>query len=315
MGKKNLENLMKRYLTGEVTEAERIKIEAWLESIKDNQADDYEMSDTEAHALFEKIKSKQDNLRDIRTFTPQSIRRQKGFHTLRIAAGIALLALISYGPWSLFFKDNKQDLADVTRIILNDGSLVWVNADSKLAYHETPTGRFAQLTGSALFEVAKDSLRPFTVNYKDVNVRVLGTSFRLTTGDSVELIVLTGKVNFSSTQQAGINVTPHERAVYKDATFVKYALTQEVSSVVANTAYNMNFVNATMDEVFTRLSNKFDVTITVSDPELKSCHINVDMTDHSLENSLHLITTVLNVEYKIEGKNVFISGSGCNPNP
>lgn len=308
---------MARYLTNEVTEEERLKIEAWLDSIKDNQADDYEMSDAEAQQLFEKIKSKQNNIREITSFKPESIRKQNKFLFVRIAAALALFACAGYLLWLL---PNQQSVsverAAVNKIILNDGSLVWVNADSKLAYHETPTGRFAELTGEALFEVANDSLRPFMVNYKNVQVRVVGTSFRLTTGDSVELIVLTGNVNFSTQQQAGINVTPNERAVYKDETFVKYALnTEVVGAVIANTEYDMNFTNATFTEVITRLSKKFDVIISLANPEMKSCHLNLDITDHSLESSLHLISTVLNVEYEIAGKNITISGSGCNPNP
>lgn len=309
---------MARYLTNEVTDAERLKIEAWLDSIKDNQADDYEMSDAEAQQLFDKFKSKQNNIREITSFKPESIRKQNKLLFVRIAAAVALFACAGYLVWYLVPNQQRvsEDRAEVTKIILNDGSLVWVNADSKLAYHETPTGRFAELTGEALFEVAKDSLRPFMVNYKDVQVRVVGTSFRLTTGDSVELIVLTGKVNFSTPQQAGINVTPNERAVYKNETFVKYALnTHVVNAVVANTEYDMSFSNATFTEVITRLSKKFDVTISLSNPEMKSCHLNLDITDHSLESSLHLISTVLNIEYKIEDKNITISGSGCNPNP
>lgn len=308
---------MARYLTNEVTEEERLKIEAWLDSIKDNQADDYEMSDAEAQQLFEKIKTKQNNIREITSFKPESIRKQNRLLFVRIAAVVALFVCAGYLLWLL---PNQQSVsverAAVNKIILNDGSLVWVNADSKLAYHETPTGRFAELTGEALFEVTKDSLRPFMVNYKDVQVRVVGTSFRLTTGDSVELIVLTGNVNFSTQQQAGINVTPNQRAVYKDETFVKYALnTEVVGTVIANTEYDMNFTNATFTEVITRLSKKFDVTISLANPEMKSCHLNLDITDQSLESSLHLISTVLNVEYDIADKNITISGSGCNPNP
>ncbi|MDF2190538.1 FecR family protein [Paraflavitalea sp. CAU 1676] len=68
------------------------------------------------------------------------------------------------------------------QIKLEDGTLVWINAASKLRYPTAFTGseRRVHLTGEAYFQVAKDSKRPFYVNIDDkVQVQVLGTHFNI----------------------------------------------------------------------------------------------------------------------------------------
>ncbi|NIG55395.1 FecR family protein [Chitinophaga sp. Cy-1792] len=72
------------------------------------------------------------------------------------------------------------------RIILQDGTKVWLNAGSSLHYPTSfPEGeRSVTLSGEAYFEVAPDASRPFTVAVattaeKTMNVRVLGTHFNI----------------------------------------------------------------------------------------------------------------------------------------
>ncbi|MBR1461946.1 MAG: FecR domain-containing protein [Prevotella sp.] len=64
------------------------------------------------------------------------------------------------------------------KVILPDGSEVWLNAESSL---EFPTS-FAQkrdviLNGEAYFKIARDEKKPFIVSTDKMNVKVLGTEF------------------------------------------------------------------------------------------------------------------------------------------
>lgn len=67
------------------------------------------------------------------------------------------------------------------RLKLSDGTVVYMNADSRLKYPEIFVGgdRTVYLEGEAYFEVAKDSKRPFKVVVKNVSVNVLGTHFNV----------------------------------------------------------------------------------------------------------------------------------------
>jgi ferric-dicitrate binding protein FerR (iron transport regulator) len=64
---------------------------------------------------------------------------------------------------------------------LNDGTKVWLNADSKLQFTAVFTGseRKVSLAGEAFFEVAKDAKRPFIVESNGQELKVLGTSFNM----------------------------------------------------------------------------------------------------------------------------------------
>src|SRR5690606_6981244 len=67
------------------------------------------------------------------------------------------------------------------RVVLPDGSLVWLNANSSLAFPSefTERTRNVRLTGEAYFEIVHDVGRPFIVNTRQQTIHVLGTKFNV----------------------------------------------------------------------------------------------------------------------------------------
>lgn len=67
------------------------------------------------------------------------------------------------------------------RIVLPDGSTVWLNASSSIKFPARFTGktRTVEITGEAFFEVKKNTELPFMVQTKHLGVGVLGTSFNI----------------------------------------------------------------------------------------------------------------------------------------
>ncbi|WP_431211077.1 FecR family protein [Puia sp. P3] len=65
------------------------------------------------------------------------------------------------------------------RLILPDGSRVWLNAESSVKFPVNfgNRERNVEITGEAYFEIAPEARRPFMVHYNDMTVQVLGTSF------------------------------------------------------------------------------------------------------------------------------------------
>ena len=67
-------------------------------------------------------------------------------------------------------------------IRLPDGTMVWLNADSKLSYNSDIAHkevRIVHLIGEAFFDVAHHQSQPFIVNTNKISVRVLGTAFNI----------------------------------------------------------------------------------------------------------------------------------------
>lgn len=104
------------------------------------------------------------------------------------------------------------------RLVLQDGTEVWLNAKSKLVYPAHFTGDVRKVTveGEAFFKVAKDTLRPFIVSTGEVDMKVLGTQFNvcsyLTTG-YVQTSLLEGAVQvfFREKESDGITLKPNQQ--------------------------------------------------------------------------------------------------------
>ncbi len=320
MQKSDFDQLMERYVTGKVSEQERKKIEAWLDVMKTEDNTDLELSDEDEARIFQKLTSSQTTVDDVVALRPKRKARLDRW-MLRIAASLVIVSVVSYTVW--YFTASTENQLEVVskngveKIILNDGSLVWMHGESKVMYYEKQSdgARYATFEGEALFEVVKDEKHPFIVQCGDVKVKVLGTSFSIKTNpEHVELTVLTGKVNLSSSANTeGIDVLPQEKVIYKsNGEFEKLSTNQqEIASITKNTDYNMQFTNNRMSDVIERIESKFNVSVKLSDKNIRDCQITADFTDQSLEKSLQLITEVLDVTYSINDNTVTITGTGC----
>jgi ferric-dicitrate binding protein FerR (iron transport regulator) len=239
---------------------------------------------------------------------------------IQIAALVIVMVSVSFAVWNAIEGGRPFELlasGDKEKLILNDGTLVWLNRGSAFTYYETEDGtRHATLSGEGLFEVAKIPGSLFTIACGSISVKVLGTSFSLKTGeDSIELKVLTGKVNLSSKEDAdGINVLPDEKVVYRSSGRAERTplADEEASAIIAETEYAMRFDNNTIDEVVEKIEKKFDVGVTVKDSRLLKCRVTVDLTDNSLDKTLSMLTDLLDMSFEIDDNQVVLFGKGCD---
>lgn len=97
-------------------------------------------------------------------------------------------------------------------ITLNDGTKVWLNAESKLEYPSTfsENERRVRITGEAYFDVAEDATRPFIVSTRSMDVRVFGTEFNINTrkDECIRTTLISGSVSVKSPGSEEIKLTP-----------------------------------------------------------------------------------------------------------
>ncbi|HKQ10726.1 MAG TPA: FecR domain-containing protein [Rhizomicrobium sp.] len=96
-------------------------------------------------------------------------------------AAASLLAILGI---AFRFGNNAQqemfatEIGQMKEIVLKDGSIVSLNTDTRIQVQFTKDIRNIRiLNGEALFDVAKNKLRPFIVTAGDTQVRAVGTSF------------------------------------------------------------------------------------------------------------------------------------------
>jgi ferric-dicitrate binding protein FerR (iron transport regulator) len=314
--------LVTRYLNGDLSAGEKRRFESWLEDMKTHEEgltfDDLKLSKEDEAALYKRITSNLEDF-DQNEAAPIVPKAKVPFSNwiTRIAISIMIISVTAYAVWYVGFNTQGNDAtAETKKLILQDGSLVWLKGQSSLAYVENQNEniRYAVLEGEALFEVAKDPSRPFLIECGDVTLRVLGTSFSVKSEPGgIQLSVLTGKVNLSyQDNPTGIDVTPNQTVVYKNGHIESHALPPvEVENLTANTHYNMQFSATTLKEVAKRIENKFNVTVTLS-KEIASCRITANFTDQSLQNTLQMLSDVLGIEYQQTDNTITITGNSCN---
>lgn len=109
------------------------------------------------------------------------------------------------------------------RLVLDDGSEVWLNAGSRLEYpatFENASERRVRIEGEAFFEIKRDTCRPFCVELGDGEcIRVLGTSFNVNAyagaGRHVTTLV-TGRIGYAAEAGAEEVVLKPNQQVSRD---------------------------------------------------------------------------------------------------
>ena len=90
-------------------------------------------------------------------------------------------------------------------------------------------------------------------------------------------------------------------------------LPEPSKEVIRGTEYDMHFKDTGMKDVITRIEKKFNVAVSMKNERLKNCMITADFTDQSLEQTLSMISQVLDLQYEVtENGQVVLSGGGCD---
>ncbi|PWV56046.1 FecR family protein [Chitinophaga sp. S165] len=104
------------------------------------------------------------------------------------------------------------------KLLLSDGTEVWLNATSKLRFPFSFPGnkREVYLDGEAFFQVAKDDSKPFIVHTEQTDIQVLGTSFNVNAyNDGITKTALVSGSVVAKADGKEVRLRPGQEAVYK----------------------------------------------------------------------------------------------------
>jgi len=113
------------------------------------------------------------------------------------------------------------------KLLLEDGSLVWLNVASSITYPTAFAGseRRVEITGEAYFEITKNKGKPFIVKKKndDAQVQVLGTHFNVNAYDDeavLKVTLLEGAVDVSKAGNHALLKPGQQALISKEASRV-----------------------------------------------------------------------------------------------
>jgi transmembrane sensor len=239
-----------------------------------------------------------------------------------VAAGAAVL--LGAGVFGLYRinKPEKLPVALSARtneagqralIHLSDGSVILLGAASTLEYPESFQGdkREISLSGEAFFQIADDPAHPFIVKTRDIETRVLGTSFKISAfkDQPTTVAVATGKVrvdkNINGLLQELAVLTPGKQVVCTDG--LPQLLTVNVQDIAAWQKGRLVFNNHLLKEVTADLERWYNVKIAFKYPEKGQERITVTLFGSMpLEKTLEILSAGSKFKYKITDRNVLI---------
>ncbi|MCD0488696.1 FecR domain-containing protein [Pedobacter sp. MC2016-14] len=189
---------------------------------------------------------------------------------------------IIYSVTDAFAKGNKKALYNTIetpkggqyQINLPDGSLVWLNAASRLRFPTRFIGseRNVELSGEGYFEIAHNKKMPFKVKTSRQEIEVLGTHFNLNSyadDDLVKTTLLEGSVRVTSLVQGdkAVVLEPGQQSVLGQKDF-KISRVDVENALAWKNGY-FRFDDEELESIMHKVSRWYNVDVIYKNEKLK----------------------------------------------
>lgn len=166
------------------------------------------------------------------SFPRARIKKWSSFPQWSIAIAAILIGLVlsfQFGvpgldtnPQGFKYNEIVAKRGTKSKLILPDGSQVWLNSESKLSYGALFNDSIREVTleGEAYFDIVKDKNRPFIVKTSAISIRVLGTAFNVKSykqDPTIEATLVRGLIEVQKNNEPSaskIILRPNEKLVY-----------------------------------------------------------------------------------------------------
>lgn len=228
-----------------------------------------------------------------------------------LAAGIGAVAILVPVLGAQQYATAKGEVRSVP---LADGSVIWLNTDSKVRVDYSDTHRGVLLVaGEALFDVAKDPSRPFVVRADEMNVRAVGTSFSVSrlAGQPIEVLVREGIVDMGrrSASSAPVRLAAGVRAVAAGAGPVQVSRPGD-DAVLRSLSWSkglLDFDGTTLTEAVATFARYSDQHIVIDDPEIARRSVTGLFSSTNPEGFAEAVALSMNLRTRTEGGAIHLS--------
>lgn len=198
------------------------------------------------------------------------------------------------------------------RLILSDGTQVWLNSSSVLTYPEIFAGntRRVELKGEAFFQVMPDSKKPFVVVAKGIDIKVLGTTFNVKAYEEEKFLYTTlveGKVELlGGAFLQSVVLLPGEQAIADDLGVQKRGVNTDLYTSWMEGKFL--FIDTPLEEICRQIARWYDVKVVFTDDSIrKICFTGGMMKFRPLEELLGMIGATSPVCFNIQDNVLILS--------
>ena len=245
---------------------------------------------------------------------------------LALAGGAAGYGFLAYrqanGEPPLTYEQRTTPRGATAKVLLADGTAVWLNADTHLWYPTKFSGRHRDvyLQGEAFFEVAPNRQHSFVVHVGREQVRVTGTSFNVQAypeEPTVETAVVTGRVAFIRAEngrakaQDTLYVVPNQRAVFTKQTASMHRELGESRDFRAWNDGELVFQETPLDEVARVLARQYAVNVDLENKQLAQCRLTGRFKNQTLREVVGLLSMTGTFGFELTNDRLLLTGPGC----
>lgn len=285
----------------------RDKLELWFSAGAAGEAVSFDKE--KAYALFKKRVAQAEKKK-------MQISRFSWKTFVRVAA-VVLILMIPFATYWQGKQAVKQNFADMvveaplgahTKLYLPDGTLVWLNAGSKLVYSQGfgVDTRQLKLEGEGYFEVTRNEDVPFVINTPEVNLKVLGTKFNFRNypdDEEVTVNLMEGKVALRNgvKPMPDLYLDPDEKMVMNKLTgaMTKSRVKADKAKVWIND--ELFFDEELVEDIAKKLTRSYNVKVEVADSlRDKRFYGSFKITGNTIEKILDTMASTGQMNYRYE---------------
>lgn len=326
-------NLIAKYYADECNQDEKDELFKWLDEDKENHIlfnqikQDLEiininksMNKVNVDSAWEKVKNRiQEDEQDLPEIEETKTRVLQFSSVLKYAAAIIILVSIGFFSTKVYQRISSKNLtytyAELNEqgkeVVFPDGSTVVLNSDSKISYPKAfaSNERRVTLEGEAFFDVTKNPEKPFIIELKDAEVRVLGTSFNVNTnlpGNNVEVFVKTGLVQLSRKKDGDekILINPGDVGLLTKNSLAKSKNQNE--NIISWKTKEIIFRENNLTDVINTLNNVYKTNITCDDEMVLNLRYTSTFRNQEIDSILGVICLTFDLKVKYEDNKIYL---------
>ena len=290
--------------------------EVWFSAVSREAASVYDKD-----KAFENFRNRVESQKEIQSTSRRGFSLSALWRYAAVVAIIIAVGCISYWQGEVNVKDTFADisveapLGSKTKLYLPDGTLVWLNAGSRMTYSQGfgVDNRKVELEGEGYFEVKRNEKIPFFVKTKDLQLQVLGTKFNFRDypeDHEVVVSLLEGKVGLNNLlrEEKEAVLSPDERAVLNKANGLLTVESVTASNASQWTDGYLFFDEELLPDIAKELERSYNVKIHIANDSLKTFRFygNFVRREQNIQEVLEALASTEKMQYKIEERNITI---------
>lgn len=327
-----MNDIIRKYLQGNASEEEKQVLLDWLKASEANKRSYSEIRDQWLDSGAAPVADPEYVKQAFARFTVEidkHERKQKQMrltYFVKVAASVAILLVCSLGSYfagqKQFFHSSSTEQLVMNHVIMGkeskgpvtlpDGTIAWLNANSKLIYpeHFQPGKRQVQLEGEGYFEVVRDEKAPFLVETDGMVVNVLGTHFNVRNYEDREIAettLLSGKVEiYLPVSKQNLILKPNQRLACDRKTGTYNVTDVDASDYIIWIGDKLVCTNEPLETILHKIKHWYNIDVKCKAGVPLHHRLSLTIRKESPEEIFKLLALICPIKYTIKQHEIVI---------